>query len=64
MAQRLFGPETMRSARPPGRCIGHLYPVWLKFRGGKGVATLLGILIALLLAGGGGLRRRLACACC
>jgi glycerol-3-phosphate acyltransferase PlsY len=28
--------------------IGHLYPVWLKFRGGKGVATFLGVLIALL----------------
>jgi glycerol-3-phosphate acyltransferase PlsY len=27
--------------------IGHLYPVWLRFRGGKGVATLMGIMIAL-----------------
>ena len=27
--------------------MGHIFPVWLKFNGGKGVATYLGILIAL-----------------
>ncbi len=27
--------------------IGHCYPIWLKFKGGKGVATFLGLLLAL-----------------
>ena len=27
--------------------LGHLFPVWLKFVGGKGVATALGVFIAL-----------------
>ena len=30
-----------------GALIGHLFPVWLKFRGGKGVATSLGVLLAI-----------------
>lgn len=29
--------------------IGHCYPIWLKFNGGKGVATFLGLLLALSL---------------
>ena len=27
--------------------IGHVYPVWLRFKGGKGVATYIGVLVAL-----------------
>jgi glycerol-3-phosphate acyltransferase PlsY len=31
-----------------GAMIGHLCPVWLKFQGGKGVATLLGVIAPLM----------------
>src|ERR1043165_8293770 len=30
-----------------GAFVGHLFPVWLNFKGGKGVATFLGVLLAV-----------------
>ena len=40
-------PDTARFAAA-GALIGHMFPLWLKLRGGKGVATYLGILIGLV----------------
>ncbi|MDN2564741.1 glycerol-3-phosphate 1-O-acyltransferase PlsY [Aquibium sp. A9E412] len=42
----LYGPPAALAAGF-GAFLGHLFPVWLGFRGGKGVATYLGVLIAI-----------------
>ncbi|WP_020593536.1 glycerol-3-phosphate 1-O-acyltransferase PlsY [Kiloniella laminariae] len=42
----LWGPDLALIAAL-GSVLGHLFPVWLKFKGGKGVATTLGVVLAL-----------------
>ena len=46
LARWLWG-DSADFAAAAGAMLGHLYPVWLGFKGGKGVATLLGVLIAI-----------------
>lgn len=49
LAQR-FWPDAVQFAAA-GAMLGHLYPVWLKFKGGKGAATLLGVIAPLMWEG-------------
>lgn len=42
----IWGPD-MQLAAALGAVLGHMFPVWLGFRGGKGVATALGVLLAI-----------------
>ncbi|WP_127089696.1 glycerol-3-phosphate 1-O-acyltransferase PlsY [Aquabacter cavernae] len=50
LARALLGEEAGMVAGL-GAFAGHLWPVWLKFKGGKGVATFLGVTLALFWPG-------------
>ena len=46
IAALLFGDSGAGLAAAAGAFLGHLYPVWIGFKGGKGVSTFIGGLIA------------------
>src|ERR1700748_2959154 len=46
LAGMLWGPDAAMIAGL-GAFLGHVFPVWLKFRGGKGIATYIGVLLGL-----------------
>ena len=51
IANYYLGPSAAQIAGL-GVFLGHIFPIWLRFRGGKGVATFLGVMLAILPSAG------------
>ena len=47
LARAITGADDATQLAALAAMLGHCYPIWLKFKGGKGVATFLGIMLAL-----------------
>lgn len=42
------GPSSIAIAAAVAAVVGHVFPIWLRFHGGKGIATALGVFLALV----------------